>query len=459
VQACDLPVIGLIKRDFPDSQVRITALLEDVHALADAGAPIIAVDATDRKRPVAVAHLIAAIRARGRLAMADCADLAQMRAALAACADIVATTMSGYTGGKVPALPDLELVRAGAALGAPVFAEGRYHTPALAAAAIAAGARAVVVGTAITRPENVTSWYAAAIAEASRPAPTVLAVDIGGSKVSAAQVQGGVVLRRLVLPTSRDAGVEAWLRALADAVSGWPCDGVAAALSGVVRDGAWSAANPATLPVPDGFPIADRLCAMFGKPALAVNDAQAAAWGEYRHGAARHRDMAFVTVSSGIGGGIVLGGRLLTGQRGLAGSLGQIPWPGERLEAQASGFGIAAAARASGHGGDAAAVFASAARGEAWAGRVVDTAIRDLARGLATLHALVDPEVIVIGGGVGLASGMLERLRRAAEELPALLRPALVPAALGGDAGLIGAAALLAGSCTVSAARPESAAR
>jgi putative N-acetylmannosamine-6-phosphate epimerase len=164
VQACDLPVIGLIKRDFAEYPVRITALLEDVYALADAGAAIIAVDATERRRPVAVAELIAAIHARGRVAMADCADVGEMRAALAAGADIIATTMSGYTGGPVPALPDLELVRAGAALGGPVFAEGRYNTPALAAAAIAAGAHSVVVGTAITRPEAITSWYAAAIA-------------------------------------------------------------------------------------------------------------------------------------------------------------------------------------------------------------------------------------------------------------------------------------------------------
>jgi putative N-acetylmannosamine-6-phosphate epimerase len=167
VRACDLPVIGLIKRDFSDYPVRITALLEDVQALADAGAPIIAFDATDRTRPVAVPDLIAAIHARGRAAMADCATLADMRAALAAGADIVATTLSGYTGGPVTAAPDLDLVRAGAALGAPLLAEGRYNTPALAAAAIAAGAHAVVVGTAITRPENITSWYAAAIRQAA----------------------------------------------------------------------------------------------------------------------------------------------------------------------------------------------------------------------------------------------------------------------------------------------------
>lgn len=168
IEACDLPVIGLIKRDLPDSPVRITVLLEDVHALADAAAPIIAFDATARPRPVAVPALIAAIHARGRLAMSDCADIAEMRAAIAAGADIVASTMSGYTGGPVPIEPDLDLVRAGAALGTPLFAEGRYNAPALAAAAIEAGAHAVVVGTAITRPETITARYAAAIASARK---------------------------------------------------------------------------------------------------------------------------------------------------------------------------------------------------------------------------------------------------------------------------------------------------
>jgi len=166
--ACNLPVIGLVKRDLPDSPVRITAFLEDAHALIGAGAAIIAFDATARPRPVAVADLIAAVHEGGRLAMADCADIAEMRAALALGADILASTMSGYTGGPVPAGPDLALVRDGAKLGPPVFAEGRYNTPALAAAAIAAGAHAVVVGTAITRPDTITAWYAAAIVGARR---------------------------------------------------------------------------------------------------------------------------------------------------------------------------------------------------------------------------------------------------------------------------------------------------
>lgn len=161
-----LPVIGLIKRDFAQYDVRITALPEDVQALADAGAAIIAVDATLRPRPAPVAALVAAIHARGRLAMADCGDMADARAAQAAGARLIGTTMSGYTGGPVPAGPDLQFVRDAVALGLPVIAEGRFNTPALAAEAMRAGAHCVVAGTAITRPEAVTGWYARAIAEA-----------------------------------------------------------------------------------------------------------------------------------------------------------------------------------------------------------------------------------------------------------------------------------------------------
>jgi len=166
VAACELPIIGLIKRDFPDFPIRITALLEDVEALADAGATIIAVDATLRPRPVPVPALIAAIHAQRRLAMADCATIADAGAAVAA--DLIGTTMSGYTGGPTPPEPDLDFVRAAVKLGRPVVAEGRFNTPALAAEAIRAGAHCVVAGTAITRPETVTAWYARAI-EAARP--------------------------------------------------------------------------------------------------------------------------------------------------------------------------------------------------------------------------------------------------------------------------------------------------
>jgi putative N-acetylmannosamine-6-phosphate epimerase len=166
----DAPVIGLVKRDLTDSAVRITPFLKDVRDLVAAGADIVAVDATLRPRPEPVAALLAEVRALGVLAMADCADLADARAAQTLGADLLGSTMSGYIGGPVPDAPDLDLVRAMAALGGFVVAEGRYHTPAQAAAAMRAGAAAVVAGSAITRTEHVTSWFVQAITAARETA-------------------------------------------------------------------------------------------------------------------------------------------------------------------------------------------------------------------------------------------------------------------------------------------------
>jgi N-acetylmannosamine-6-phosphate 2-epimerase/N-acetylmannosamine kinase len=138
-----------------------------VAALAEAGADIVAFDATPRPRPATVAALTAAAHGAGVLAMADCATEADAAAALADGADIVGTTLSGYTGGPVPEEPDLALVRACARLaapyGRPVVAEGRLRTPQQARAAMLHGADCVVVGSAITRIEHITGWFAAAI--------------------------------------------------------------------------------------------------------------------------------------------------------------------------------------------------------------------------------------------------------------------------------------------------------
>lgn len=153
-------LIGIVKRTLADSPVRITPELADVQALADAGADVIAVDATARLRPVSVEALLASIRAAGRLAMADCATLAEGREAARLGFDIIGTTMSGYTGGPVPADPDWALLRQLATEHPRVMAEGRIHTPAQVREALALGAWAVTVGTAITRTELVTHWFA-----------------------------------------------------------------------------------------------------------------------------------------------------------------------------------------------------------------------------------------------------------------------------------------------------------
>ena len=160
----DAPVIGLVKTESAHSPVVITPRADLASALAEAGADIVALDATDRPRPDPLADIVAAIREAGALAMADCATAEDgVRARAHGCA-VLGSTLSGYTGGAVPTGPDLALVARLAETGGFVMAEGRYHAPADAAAAIRAGADAVTVGSAITRPEHVTGWFAAAVA-------------------------------------------------------------------------------------------------------------------------------------------------------------------------------------------------------------------------------------------------------------------------------------------------------
>ncbi len=169
--ATDAPMIGLIKRDRTDSPCRITATVDDVQAVAAAGADAVAFDATRRVRPDPVAALSDAAHVAGALAFADCADIDDARAAVDAGCDIVGPTLSGYTGGPPRTAPDLALIAAMADLTPNVIAEGNVRTPEHAAAAIAAGAAAVVVGSAITRPEHITGWFVQAIETAAAGAP------------------------------------------------------------------------------------------------------------------------------------------------------------------------------------------------------------------------------------------------------------------------------------------------
>lgn len=166
----EVPLIGLTKQAQPGSSVYITATPEEVRAVAGAGADIVAFDGTDLPRPFPVAALVAEAHACGALAMADVSTLAEARSALAAGADIVGTTMSGYTPhSPQQAGPDFDLMRALAAGGLPFIAEGRLNTPELAVQAMATGAHAVVVGSAITRPDHVTRWFSQALATRSGP--------------------------------------------------------------------------------------------------------------------------------------------------------------------------------------------------------------------------------------------------------------------------------------------------
>ncbi|BCG10830.1 MULTISPECIES: N-acetylmannosamine-6-phosphate 2-epimerase [Buttiauxella] len=158
-----VPIIGIIKRDLEDSAVRITPFLQDVDALAKAGADIIAFDATFRPRPVAIDELIARIHHHGLLAMADSSTVEEGLNCQQQGVEIIGTTMSGYTSAVTPHEPDLVMVSELSNAGCRVIAEGRYNSPELAAQAIDHGAWAVTVGSAITRIEHICHWFSDAV--------------------------------------------------------------------------------------------------------------------------------------------------------------------------------------------------------------------------------------------------------------------------------------------------------
>ncbi|WP_312073130.1 N-acetylmannosamine-6-phosphate 2-epimerase [Atlantibacter sp.] len=161
------PIIGIIKRDLPDFPIRITPWLEDVDALAAAGADIIAFDGTARLRPATVKALLARIHYHGLVAMADCSTLEEGLHCHQLGTELIGTTLSGYTTDVTPREPDLALVSALAANGCRVMAEGRYNSPELAAQALRHGAFAVTVGSAITRLEHVCQWFRDALQDAT----------------------------------------------------------------------------------------------------------------------------------------------------------------------------------------------------------------------------------------------------------------------------------------------------
>jgi N-acetylmuramic acid 6-phosphate etherase len=282
-------------------------------------------------------------------------------------------------------------------------------------------------------------------------------VDVGGTKVAAGLVDGcGTVLARIQVDTPADA------RALDEAVvhavrAVAPADGggdlpVGVATAGLVdpdRGGVRLAANlPWT-----GHPVRERLQLLLGRPVSVDNDADAAGWAEYRFGVGTGaRQLAVITVGTGLGGALVLDGRLRRGGSGQAGEFGHLCLVPGGLpcgcgargcwERYCSGSALAAEA-----GADARAVSAAALAGDARASALVEGQGRRLGEGIAVLVAVLDPDVVVIGGGLAaLGERLLGPARLALAERLGASRggtpPRVCVGNLGNDAGIVGAADL-----------------
>lgn len=286
---------------------------------------------------------------------------------------------------------------------------------------------------------------------------TTLAIDIGGTKLAAAKIDTSLnMLDRREMPTPASKTPAALAEALRQLIQPLRpgAERVAVASTGIINGGVLTAINPENLGGLAHFPLVETLSAMTHLPCFALNDAQAAAWAEY-HASRQNSDMVFVTVSTGVGGGIVSGGKLLMGRGGLGSHVGHLlaDPAGPRcgcgrigcVEAIASGRAIAAAAQDDLRGLDARAIFTRAAQGHAQAQTLVQRSAQALARLIADVKAVTDCQRVVLGGSIGLAQGYLEHVRQCLAAEPAVYQTDIIAAHYQHNAGLLGAALLAQG--------------
>ena len=295
-----------------------------------------------------------------------------------------------------------------------------------------------------------------------------LAIDIGGTRIRAAVVAPeGQVLTRAEGPTPARAHGDDVVAAIAKIAEN-ARQGRPVAAAGVCAPGPLDADKGIAQATPtiDGFrdyPLRARLTKALGLPTFLEHDGHAAAIGEWLHGAGQGvRNMVYVTISTGIGGGAIVEGRLQRGRRGQAGHVGHMTvLPGGPRcscgnlgcwEALAAGPAFATAARKAGFT-DGAATFAAAASGDRAALALVEVEARWLGLGLVNLIHIYSPDLVVLGGG--MTAGLdLMRPFIAAEIASRAMIPfrdtPFLRASLLDNAGLVGAAALarlgLAGS-------------
>jgi glucokinase len=299
-------------------------------------------------------------------------------------------------------------------------------------------------------------------------------VDVGGTKIAAGVVTPeGRILKEARYPTPASPGrlVESMARAVLEVKEGFEVGGVCLAVAGLILAQENKVIFSPNLHAVEGIPLKDELEPRIGLPLTLENDANAAAWGEFRFGAGSEVDhLVFVTLGTGVGGGVISHGVLLRGAQGSGGELGHVTLHvtgprcacGNRgcLEALASGTAISRRARelASEHPDSALGRLAAerkvlgedvtrlAREGDELALTVLEESGRWLGIGLAGFVNIFNPEVAAIGGGVMAAGEFI--LEAARKEVHLRARPPsrdlveIKEASLGPESGLLGAAAL-----------------
>lgn len=292
-----------------------------------------------------------------------------------------------------------------------------------------------------------------------RHAKSVLAVDLGGTKIRAGIVSADFHVHEVKTRATPKRGADKIMNALVGLLMSYPrnvYDRVAVGFAGMITwpDGVVYGAP--SLPDAEGLNVRRLLETVLRRPVLVDNDATLWTLGEAVRGAGRNRRIvAGLILGTGVGGGLVIGGRVYRGRHNATefghmtviggGAKDRHGGPGH-LEAYAGGWCIERAfRRRSGKRFTGEQIAAAARRGDRYARAVIRGAAYAVALGATNLYRIVDPDVIIIGGGISRMPGLMAAVRRYVKTLiinPAYLDAGMALAKLGDDAPLIGAALL-----------------
>ncbi|WP_429945528.1 N-acetylmannosamine kinase [Bibersteinia trehalosi] len=281
-----------------------------------------------------------------------------------------------------------------------------------------------------------------------------LAIDIGGTKIAAALINLDTthceIQDRIQIHTPQAPTAEALEQALCQILSYFEArfTHIAVASTGIIQNGILTALNPKNLGDLAFFPLEQSLKKYTNKPLYLLNDAQAAACAEYLHNS-DIENFAFITVSTGVGGGVILNRQLFTGTNGVAGHIGhsladpngEMCGCGRRgcVEAIASGRAIAREASKWHSPCEPPEVFTRFRQGDKQAVELVEKSAKAIANLIADLAINLDIQRIAIGGSIGLAEGYLDCVQKFLAQMPEIYRPEITTAYYAQDAGLIGA--------------------
>lgn len=282
----------------------------------------------------------------------------------------------------------------------------------------------------------------------------LLGIDVGGTSIKyGAVLPDGTIIKQHSTPTNADEGRDAVLDRIVDAgrqlLNSHPGTSIGIGVPGVVDPHTKHVQSPPNLPGWDRVPLQAIVSEALGVPVVVENDANAGAVAELRAGAGKTlRDFLYVTLGTGVGGGIVINNQLYTGPHGDAGEIGHIYLGTDDaavvLEQVIGRMGILHR-----YGGgpevDVADIDRRASGGEEHAIRVMIDTGRLLGMGLCSMLAVLGLRNVVVGGGISRSELILDTARRTVQEraIPTIARSAqIVPAHFLNDAGLVGAAML-----------------